>query len=263
MLIYFIVRVLVNSRTRFDTIVKILFWITVANGFYAVMQQLTGIVILEKSFREEVQVGNNLLKEVMYSLRSTGFFGSPFTFGIVSVIGFLCGFYLHIEKDRIRFNRFILFGGIVINMIAILLSSSRSSYLAVLISPLILLVISPKHLFKLFIQHIRYIFLIILVTAGIVTLFRSNKAVNFSMSRVGTVKQLASKVKGDSVQNYHKNFQLREDLLTFSIEYVSANPFGYGLGIFTGTANSKAEVAVGGRSRWVDNEFSALALEMG
>ncbi len=40
-------------------------------------------------------------------------------------------------------------------------------------------------------------------------------------------------------------------------------PFGYGSGIFTGGANRQGEVSVGGVATWIDNEFSALTLELG
>ena len=260
LLVYFLVRVLIRSGQRFHTVAKILAYSIALNGLYALTQQLFGFEFFESRYRE-YQIADDLPSVALYALRSTGFLGSPFTFGVVSAMGIWCSIYLLRSNATSRRGLILIITCVAINTVALLLSSSRSSYLAMIISILAIAILYWKWWLAFVWQSRRVITILVVTLAVLFLLFYDSPPVQFSIERVDTLTQLLSALSGKEVED--RNFAVRQELATATWPLILENPLGYGSGIFTGGANPDALVTVKGYGTWVDNEFSSLALEMG
>ncbi len=260
LLVYCLVRVLIRSEQRFNTVAMIFAYSIALSGLYALTQQLFGFDILESRYRE-YQIADNPLGVALYTLRSTGFLGSPFTFGMVSAMGIWCGIYLLRSNASKQRQLFLIIMSLVINAMALMLSSSRSSYLAIIVSVVVVAIVNWKWWLVFVWRARRVITIFIMLMMVLVALFYDSPPVQFSIDRIGTVTQLLWALSGQEVED--RNFLARKDLAAATWPLILENPLGYGSGIFTGGANSEGLVRVKGYATWVDNEFSSLALEMG
>lgn len=260
LLVYFLARVLIRTEQRFSTVVKILAYSIALNGLYALAQQLFGFDVLELHYREHLTQGNPR-SVALYSLRSTGFLGSPFTFGMVSAVGIWCSIYLLKLKTTSRRGRIVVITCVIVNTLALMLSGSRSSYFAMIISTLGIAILYWRWWFMFVWQARRAIGVSIISVAVLVALFYDLSPVQLAIDRISTVTQIFWVISGGEVEDV--NFIARQELAAGTWPLILENPLGYGTGIFTGGANPGALVTVKGYGTWVDNEFSSLALEMG
>jgi hypothetical protein len=257
-LVYFVVRWMDISSLRFNTIVRILTYSIAVGSLYAVIQQLFVFDLLESAYRLE-QIAENPLLEEQFLLRAVGFLGSPFTFGLISAIGLVCGIYLLNAVLLSKREKLLLIACVVLNGAGVIISGTRAAYFALLVMCAISVIYMRVPLFS-FAWRARSI-----IISGIVCLsllfivFPESEPVRYSIERIESLGEVFA--SSDTITDY--NFVRRRELIAASGPMILANLLGYGTGIFGGGANPDGFVKVRGYSTFIDNEFVGLALELG
>jgi O-antigen ligase len=257
-LVYFVVRWLDMSSSRFNMIVRVLTYSIALGSFYALIQQLFVFDLFESAYRLEQIRGNALLEE-QFLLRAVGFLGSPFTFGLISAIGLVSGVYLLNAVLLSKREKLLSVACVALNAAGVILSGTRAAYFSLVVMCAILVVLMRVPLLSVA-WRARSI-----VIAGIASLgflfaaFPESDPVKYSVERIGSLGEIfASK---DTITDV--GFISRRELIVASGPMILANPLGYGTGIFGGGANPDGLVKVRGYSTFIDNEFLGLALELG
>jgi hypothetical protein len=261
-LVYFVFRGLGWDKTRFDTIVRLVAYSTALGGAYALAQQFFGFDILEAGYRE-AQISTDPLMAGLYEARAVGFEGSPFTFGVMCAMGWLCALYLFVWASRSRLERWSSLACVLINGAGVLLSGSRSAYLAAGAAMITFALWKAGRQTIALLWQMRWAVVALLLGAvALMVVVPESTPVQVSFARLRSLRDVVG-VFGGADQDLDINFVVRRELALGTWPLVFENPLGYGSGIFTGGANSESLVTVKGYSTWVDNEFSSLALELG
>ncbi|MBU0490769.1 MAG: O-antigen ligase family protein [Chloroflexi bacterium] len=261
-LTYMIARALIHSERRFTKVARILAYSAALSGFYALFQQLFGFVFLEALHRQAV-IGDNLRIATMYASRAVGFLGSPFTFGLMSAMGMLCGLYLLLSVPLSWRERSLAIASVLVNGMGILLSGSRSTYLALIPAIAIVVVWLPWRRLLVWAWQVRKAVAVTTVALIIlIVLSRDTPPLQYAIRRVATLTELPGLVLNPD-ETTDLNFALRLKLATETWPLIVDNPFGYGSGIFNGGSNPQGVIKVKGYATWIDNEFSSVALELG
>ena len=261
-LTYFVMRGLGPAAIRFDTIARVLAYSIALSGLYALVQQLWGFDILETQHRAAILAARGHLAVAMYEARGVGFLNSPFTFGLVSAMGFVCSLYVLMAASRSRRGRFLALACALINGVGVLLSGSRSTLLGLSGAFVILAVWVPwGRLLGLAWRLKRPAVGLAVGVAVLVIAFPDSTPVRHGLVQVQSMGQVVQLVVAPS-QVSDVNFVVRQELARGTLPLIVKNPWGYGSGIFTGSANPGL-VDVEGYATWTDNEFSSLALELG
>jgi len=154
-LVYFVVRWLDITSLRFNTIVRILTYSIAFGSLYALIQQLFVFDLFESAYRLE-QIAKDPLLEDQFLLRAVGFLGSPYTFGLISAIGLVCGIYLLSAVLLSKTEKLLSTLCVVLNGAAVIISGSRSTYFSLIVMCAILVFIMRVPLL-LFAWHVRRI----------------------------------------------------------------------------------------------------------
>jgi hypothetical protein len=261
-LTYFVVRCVIYNKRRFNTLSRVLNYSIALNGLYAIAQQLFGFVLLETRHRRAL-VSESSLAKALYAKRAIGFLTSSFTFGMVSAIGVLCGVYLLTSVRLSWRERFLVVGSLFLSTLAVLLSGSRSTYLALIMAIVLVLPRVPWRRLFLSLWRARIAIVVIVIVGAVILLSsESSSLLQYSVERIASLLELSELViNPDQVSDV--NFAVRRELAMATLPLILKNPLGYGTGIFNGGSNPNGVVKVEGYSTWVDNEFSSLALELG
>lgn len=260
-LLYFTIRRVSISGKRFDMVAKVIAYSTGLSGVYALGQQFFGLTAWEAQ-RTAAMVAIDPLQQALIATRAQGMLGSTFTFGLMSAMGFICALYLVSNSGSYRRKPLILLS-LIANGFGIYFSGSRSTYLSLLIICFILIMLTPWRYILSLIFRIRYFMVAtLLVVILLLITYAETAPVKFAAERLQSLVQLLNLYnQPDAVTDV--NFIVRRDLANATLSLIRENPFGYGSGIFTGGANPNGLVTVKGYATWIDNEFSALALETG
>jgi O-antigen ligase len=257
-LVYFSVRWLDITSLRFNTIIRIFTYSIALGSLYALIQQLFEFDLFESAYRLEQIAKDPLLKD-QFLLRGMGFLGSPYTFGLVSAIGLVCGTYLFYTVPLSKTEKLLSMVCAVLNGAAVFLSGSRSTYFSLIAMCFILIFVMRTPL-MLFAWNARRI--VIATMACLILLFITfpdSAPVKYSIERMSSLNEIFA--SNDSIND--NNFKIRRELIAASGPMILANPLGYGAGIFNGGSNPDGLVKVQGYSTFMDNEFVGLALELG
>src|SRR5712664_1124021 len=257
-LVYFVIRWLDISSLRFSTIVRVLTYSIAFGSLYALIQQLFVFDLLESAYRLE-QIAKDPLLEDQFLLRAVGFLGSPFTFGLISATGLVCGIYLRNAVLLSKNEKLLSMACVVLNGAAVIISGSRSTYFSLIVMCAILAFFMRTPLF-LFAWHARRMIIAAMVClTALFIMFPDSAPAKFSIERMSSLDEIFA--SNESITDY--NFIVRRELIAASGSMILDNPLGYGAGIFNGGSNPDGLVQVKGYSTFMDNEFVGLALELG
>lgn len=257
-LVYFVIRWLKIPVFRFNTIVRIFTYSTAFGSIYALLQQFFLFTFLESKFRSD-QIALDPLLEAQYLARAVGLLGSPYTFGLISATGFVCAIYLLNTVSLSKSEKLIVTACVLLNGAAIVVSGSRSTYLALLVVSAFLIFLMRLSFFSLVRRSLSTICAVVVTLFLLILFFPESVPVEYSIERIKSVSQIFT--SDDSLKD--NNFKVRRDNIAASESMILSNPFGYGTGIFNGGSNPDGLVSVNGYATFMDNEFVVLALELG
>jgi hypothetical protein len=257
-LVYFVVRWLDIKSVRFNTIIRIFAYSTAVGSLYAIVQQLYLFDSLETAYRAE-QIAQDLSMQGLYNLRATGFLGSPYTFGLMCATGFVSGIYLLTCGIYSKKEKLICIASVLFNGAGIILSGSRSTYFALIVMCVFMVLIMRLSLFSAVFHSLNSIIVVIVALSLVFIIYPDFRPVQYSLDRLKTIAQVF--VPDSAITD--SNFITRQELNIAGLSMIIENPFGYGSGIFNGGSNPDREVTVHGYSTFMDNEFIGLTLELG
>jgi O-antigen ligase len=256
--VYFAVRSLDMTSLRVNTLMRIFTYSIALGGLYAITQQLYKVDMFESAY-QLAQIETDPLLQEQFRLRAVGFLGSPYTFGLVSAMGLVCGAYLFHTVARTNSESLLSLTCVIINAIAVLVSGSRSSYISLAGVLFILIFIMHTPIARVAWAARRKLVAAIVCLVLFFIAFPDSDPVTFAIDRVSSLHEIIS--SNDSLND--NNFRIRRELNAAAWPMILANPLGYGSGIFNGGSNPNGLIEVQGYSSFMDNEFIGLALELG